>query len=59
MEDVKMANSPFSFFTFPLFTRRVNLTRIYKIFITLTLTLIRTGWEKRHVDNCGSYEKNI
>ena len=33
---------PFSFFTFPLFTKRANLTRIYKIFITLNL--INTGW---------------
>ena len=48
---------PFSFFTFPLFTKRANLTRIYNIFITLNL--INTGWSARHVDNWGSYENDI
>ena len=48
---------PVSFFTFLLFTKRANLTRIYKIFITLTL--IKTGWKKRHVDDRGSYENDI
>ena len=45
MEDVKWRILPFSFLTFLLFTKRANLTRIYKIFITvtLTLTLIKTG----------------
>ena len=35
---------PVSFFTFLLFTKRANLTTIYKIFITLTL--IKAGWKK-------------
>ena len=48
---------PVSFFTFLLFTKRANLTRIYKIFITLTL--IKTGWKKRHVDDRGSYKNDI
>ena len=55
MDDVKIANSPF--FTFVLFTKRANLARIYKIFITMTL--IKTWWKKGHVDNCGSYENDI
>ena len=45
---------PVRFFTFLLFKKRENLTRIYKIFITLTI--IKTRWKKRHVDNRGSYE---
>ena len=57
MEDVKWRILPVSFFTFLLFTKRANLTRIYKIFITLTL--IKTGRKKRHVDNRGSYENDI
>ena len=48
---------PFSFFTFLLFTKRANLTRVYKIF--KTLALIKTWWKKRHVDNGGSYENDI
>ena len=55
----KWRNLSFSFFTFTLFKKRANLRRIYKIFITLTLTLIKTGWKKRHVDNCGCYENDI
>ena len=61
MEDVKWRILPFSFLTFLLFTKRANLTRIYKIFrtLTLTLTLIKTGWKNRHVDNCGCYENDV
>ena len=45
----KWRNLSFSFFTFTLFKKRANLRRIYEIFITLTLTLIKTGWKKRHI----------
>ena len=48
---------PLAFTLFYWVTKRANLTRIYEIFITLTL--IKTGWKKRHVDICGSYEHDI